>query len=158
MKFLNLNNSTKQALVDDEDYERCMMYKWLIHSGMIKRTQSLQVSLSNYIMKNYINIYDHKDRNHLNNQKINLRICTEMQNTHNRRKPIRFNSATSKFKGVCWKKSNKKWVSEIMCNGKTTFLGYFTNEEAAAKAYDQAALHFHGEFAVLNFPTCQEQI
>jgi len=43
-------------------------------------------------------------------------------------------------------------ATAISCNNKTYHLGYFTNELAAAKAYDKAARKYHGDFAALNFP------
>jgi hypothetical protein len=39
-----------------------------------------------------------------------------------------------------------------MVDCKSKFIGYFDNEIDAAKAYDQAAIKYHGEFASLNFP------
>ena len=46
---------------------------------------------------------------------------------------------TTNFKGVSWNKLKNKWVAAIMIDGKTTHLGYFDDEETAARAYDEQA-------------------
>lgn len=58
----------------------------------------------------------------------------------------------SKFRGVVWHKSNSKWEARIYEGGKQKFLGYFTNENAAAMAYDDYAIRVHGNIQKLNFP------
>ena len=47
---------------------------------------------------------------------------------------------TSRFKGVCWYKAKQKWLAQYMKGGKTTTLGYFDNEEDAARKYDEVAV------------------
>jgi hypothetical protein len=56
---------------------------------------------------------------------------------------------TSVYRGVCGNRG--KWQVQINANGKRHYLGYYCSEINAAKAYDTAALHFHGMKAKLNF-------
>ena len=42
----------------------------------------------------------------------------------------------SRFRGVCWHKSGKKWQAEAKFKGKPIYLGRFTDEEAAHAAYE----------------------
>ena len=96
---------------------------------------------------NFPKLYvDHKDRDGLNNQKFNLRLTTQIQNRANSCSRI----GVSKYKGVVLNKPCKFWRARISFMRKSYALGYFINEIDAAKAYDTAAVKFHGEYANLN--------
>ena len=56
------------------------------------------------------------------------------------------------LKGVGWYPRDKQWRARIGVNSGSMYLGYFYNELEAAKAYDEAAKKYHGEYANLNFP------
>lgn len=92
---------------------------------------------------------DHADGDGLNNTRTNLRPATNAQN-HWNIGPVATNK--SGFKGVC-RHSGTRWVAQIKANGQKYYLGLFESPEAAAHAYDRAALALHGEFAWVNFPT-----
>jgi hypothetical protein len=47
--------------------------------------------------------------------------------------------SASAFLGVCWHKPAKRWTAGITTQGRNKHLGYFPNEEAAARAYDELA-------------------
>ncbi|PSC76367.1 AP2-like ethylene-responsive transcription factor AIL5 [Micractinium conductrix] len=58
----------------------------------------------------------------------------------------------STYRGVVWHRSTNKWEARIYEGGKQRFLGYFTSEDEAARAYDQQAARHHGRRKKLNFP------
>lgn len=88
---------------------------------------------------------DHIDRNKLNNQRENLRFCTQQQNILNR--GMQKNN-TSGFRGV---KMNRNFiVAQIRVGGKTIHIGTFKTKKDAAIAYDKVAIQYHGEYAMTN--------
>lgn len=93
-------------------------------------------------------IVDHIDGDTMNNTRANLRIATHQQNMANSRRR-RHNSG---YKGVQLRCDGKKWVARIQVDRKGHHLGSFPTPEAAARAYDEAAILHFGEFARLNFP------
>lgn len=90
---------------------------------------------------------DHIDGNGLNNQKSNLRLCTNAQNRQNQKTPC---TNTSGMKGVSWDKKKGRWRAHIGIYGQCKFLGYFGDTLAAGLAYNNAATVLYGEFARLN--------
>lgn len=90
---------------------------------------------------------DHINRIRKDDRLENLRLCTQSENMANT--GLRSNN-TSGFMGVSYHKQNKLWRSYININGKRTRLGLYKDVEEAAKAYDEAAIRLHGEFAVTN--------
>lgn len=87
---------------------------------------------------------DHIDVDSSNNCWSNLREATHAENSRNKHK--RSDNSSGK-KGVRWNGLSKKWLADIVVNGKLHHLGYFENIEDAAAVYERAARDLHGEFA-----------
>jgi hypothetical protein len=83
---------------------------------------------------------DHKNRNHAANQIDNLREATNALNQQNR--GLNRNN-TSGFKGVSWDKRKRKWLAQIMVDGRTIRLGYFTDILDAIAARQEAERIHH---------------
>ena len=88
------------------------------------------------------------DIDHINgipsdNRIINLRSATHLQNMKN---TSAHSNNKSGHKGVCWDGKRKKWLAQIISNGKYRFLGRFPDIADAVKAYALASKELHGEF------------
>jgi hypothetical protein len=152
-----IDEDERVALVDDSDYEWLSQYEWYYsRRGVCIRGTFATMS---HIILQVDGQIDHKDGEDWNNQRFNLRPCTNTQNSQNRKKGKK---ASSEYKGVCFNRNKKKWQAGIglwnLLSGKySKYLGLFLIEEDAAKAYDEAARHYFGEFAALNFPREDER-
>lgn len=78
-------------------------------------------------------IVDHLDRCPQNNNPTNLRIVSETENQRNQTKR---KNTSSKYIGVSFKKPANKFNAQIGVNGKLIYLGLFSYELEAAKAYN----------------------
>lgn len=143
------------AIIDDEDYELISQYKWYAHRcghtfyARTNKTKKEKLSMHSLILAAQKGQeIDHINHNGLDNRRENLRFCTKQHNNANQIKT----RGTSRFKGVYWNKTKKKWQAGIEFNSKGFYLGRFCSEEEAARAYDKKALELYGEFACLNFP------
>jgi AP2 domain/HNH endonuclease len=143
------------ALVDDEDYETLARYKWCadIKSNTVYASRRVRgkkgqahIRMHRVIMgaPSALEV-DHINHCGIDNRKSNLRICTHQENLQNKQ---RLNPAiasrkkskndTSRYKGVHWDKTNRRWVAQISINCKKINLGSFQNELEAYTAYVNA--------------------
>lgn len=149
------------ALVDESDAERVLAHHWrpmVSQSGKVYAYTVIDcttVLLQRFILGTDPGLdTDHKDGDPLNNRRSNLRPATRSQNTANAPKSTRADGRpwSSIYKGVFWNKAQRKWQASIRVNGRLKFLGRFTVEADAARAYDAEARKAFGPFAYTNFP------
>lgn len=151
------------ALVSDEHYELVSRFNWnLKRSRGTNYAHSKTNSHPRYILMHRLItkapdnlVVDHIDGNGLNNQIENLRICSVAEN--NRNVKLRKDSKTG-YKGVYFRKYTRKFSVQIKHEKKIYRLGCFDSAEEAARAYDEAARRFHGEFASPNFNDINSEV
>lgn len=145
------------ALVDPEDHDRVAAKNWYAITrrsrGWVERVCSGTTNLHNFILgvetDRHIMV-DHKNRNPLDNRKVNLRLCNQSQNMMNSRKLQRVRGTSSRYKGVTWDRQHGKWRAHIKKDGIKRYLGLYEDEDDAALAYNNAATVMFGKFARLN--------
>ena len=148
----------KVAQVDDEDFEWLNQWRWCFHGDGYAERRSARISGKSHIIFMHRLIAktpdgfetDHIDGDGLNNQRHNLRICSNAENQHNR--GVQTNN-TSGYKGVVWDRQRQRWLASIRINQRLLFLGRFETAEDAAQAYDEKAKILFGGFARTNFPS-----
>lgn len=147
------SNTGEKILFDKEDYEKIKNYCWRIdrygyvvtsiynentgrYNKILKLHQYLMPSESSFVV-------DHKNGNKNDNQKHNLRICTQEENNRNR--PV---SKTSKsgVNGVRWNPRNNNWRVFI----GTIHVGSFKDLDEAIAARKTAEEKYFGEYSYDN--------
>lgn len=153
MKEIKLTQG-KVALVDDEDFDYLNQFKWQTHNHghtyyarrVDKSCNGRRIYMHREIMTaSKDQMLDHINGLGFDNRKFNLRFCTSSQNNANKK-----STGASKYLGVWYHKSAKKWTAQIGIKGEHMYLGLFKSEENAAIAYNIFAEKHHGVFARLN--------
>jgi hypothetical protein len=144
----------KVAIVDDADYEWLSQWKWSVggsrqghaRRGVIKNGRWTSSLMHREIMDAAPEQQvDHINGDRFDNRRCNLRLCNGTENNRNR--PKRKDS-TAPYKGIVW--CGGRWWARINLDGKQTFLSSHATAEAAARAYNEAALAVYGDFARVN--------
>lgn len=147
----DLDNTTYEILIDEEDYHRILccdlIYVYLNYAYVVKYNKvfSMHQFVTNYEGPLYI---DHMYRNTYDNRKKHLRFVTPSENMYN---TVR-GRGESGYKGVCSTSSNK-WQDHINFNKQYIYIGTYEDKDEAARVRDLYTLKYHADhLSELNFP------
>lgn len=143
MKLITLRDN-QIAKVDDEDFALLSQYKWHEDAGYARMNAWKMHELVLGVAPQG-KVWDHIDRDKLNNQRHNLRLVTQAQNRMNS-----CSSSSTGFKGVTWHKRKGKYEVKIMKDGVSYYLGSYHTKQEAAIVYNKKAKELFGEYAFLN--------
>jgi hypothetical protein len=147
------------AIVDAADVSLLMQRKWAVVGMDLSRASVMARYMRDgkehreQISRVLLNpphdmVVDHINGNRLDNRRCNLRICTNAENMRNTK--INCGKRASSFKGVSWFSPRNCWRVMVKLDGRQTFGGYFSDQVAAAKRYDELATEIHGQYARTN--------
>lgn len=147
------------ALIDIDDYESVIEHRWCVWERQKPgHHREGPYAVTNLKSRGQLKMHkmitglpetDHRNHQTLDNRRSNLRDGTAEKNRMNGTSRA---ISTSRFLGVYRDNSRGKWMARITVNKKLISLGRFDDEEAAARARDDAARELFGEYASLNFP------
>lgn len=149
MKFVELKNSARLAIVDDVFFEWLSAFDWY-ENKPDGRTSYARATINGerVFMHRHVAdllgikaaVIDHVNRNGLDNRQQNIRGATYAENCWNSHRKC----GASGHRGVV--KSGGGWVVKFTVNKRLRYFGYFDDMEEAKKVADAAALQLRGEF------------
>ncbi|WP_051586304.1 HNH endonuclease [Selenomonas sp. AE3005] len=162
MKHVEIHNRKHEivgyAKVSDIDYEAVNQYNWTKHNKgyVCAKINGVNVLLHRFIMElkhghaNFAMV-DHINHRKTDNRRENLRLVDAAANARNRMKS---QGKASKYKGVTRKRLKNgeyRYIARIFTTGhELHYLGSYVTEEAAAMAYNKAAIEYFGDYACIN--------
>jgi hypothetical protein len=149
MKEIKVTNGT--FVIDEQDWDLIKDYRWYIQKDRNRviapyrsKTDPSVVQLPRMLMNAPKNmVVDHLDGNPLNNQRSNLRVVPQKQNTWNRKN---VKKSEIPYRGV--RKRGRGFEAMISAHRCSVYLGLFPNDQLAAAAYDKAAYILYGSMYV----------
>ena len=159
---MQIEYKESMVLIDECDYELFKSKNWSINRYKGRNNKEYLTCWNGQPIHRQImglekgdgKLVDHANGNGLDNRRCNLRIATRSDN--NRNIPANPNRTregkpkTSRYKGVLKSPNKRKYTAYITVNNICGVIGYFLNENDAARAYNNAAIKHFGEFASLN--------
>ena len=151
LRFDDIKNLGLVAIVDDEDYKLLKHLTW--HANKKGNThyathawrfdgKVIQIDMHRVVCFGGHEV-DHINGNGLDNRRSNLRPCSRLQNSWNKKIQTNNNSGVT---GVGVERPGR-WYARIRVNKFRFRLGYFHTKESAIAARKAAELKYYGEFA-----------
>lgn len=128
-------------------------HNWYLHDNQYARNSD-KILMHKLILPQFT-IVDHKNRDGLDNRRINLRNGKGSLNRVNTGKR---KNTSSQYIGVSWNKNSQKWRATITVSGRHHQIGMFYSEHEAALAYNSFAEEAWGEYASLNIISENNQL
>ena len=127
---------------DMDDYERIKNFTWFKDgSRFCAIKDGKKICLHRFVTNCPKGmVVDHINHDIKDNRKQNLRICTDVENKHNR------SPKDGKCCGVSYRQERQKWYARI----GNKFLGYFNTEEEAVEARREAEIEWFGDYSYIS--------
>lgn len=145
-------NTNEPILFDLEDYDKIKDYTWSVdgYGYVISKTYDKSIRMHRLlcnVLDDSSVVVDHMDGNPYNNQKWNLRVCHQRENTFN--KGLQSNSKSGML-GVRLNPSGKTWHVSIGLDGVEYNLGNYESFEEACLVRRDAEDRLFGEYSRFN--------